>query len=236
MRHVPLLAGLSLLIASGVAASACGGSIQEDDASGAGTGTQTGAFEIYRDGCDAAACDVRPAPEHICAGGYAVTVCTKARGTCGWQVDCSQEPPPGYDPLVPVSSCGHGGDSWLEVCGALPTYDPLDCVHGFAGEPQCEGWNRAPCAWKARCLPPPCDQTGGCNTLDRSKLGATCGAGEPCPAGSTCASINVNAPHEYLPPTCIEGNNPCDALVCAAGRSCYVAESYPAQVGCSKEP
>lgn len=194
--------------------------------------TQAGALEVYRDGCDADACSARPPPQHRCAGGYAVTVCTAARGTCGWQVDCADEPPPDYDGNVSVTSCDGAGTT-VEACGPLPTYDEKDCVYGFIGEPQCESYGGAPCAWSHRCRPQPCEQRGTCNTFDRSKLGEPCDAlSDPCPSGSTCASVFVNL-GETIPPTCIAGN-PCDALTCNDGLTCTVAESYPAQVRCSR--
>lgn len=218
----------SILFLSTTMIAACG--------SEAATDVQVDALEVYRDGCDAGVCDARPAPQHRCVGGYAVTVCTKARGACGWQIDCADEPPPGYDGNVGVSSCDvsrPGGEGpGRERCGPIPDADERDCVYGFFGEPQCESYDRAPCAWSRSCRPQPCEQRGTCNTLDRSKLGASCDANATCPSGSTCASISVNL-GEYVAPTCIEGN-PCDALLCHAGRGCYVAESYPAQVGCGR--
>ena len=194
--------------------------------------SQGGALEVYRDGCDAAACGDRPAPKHRCVGGYELTVCTRARGACGWQVDCADDPPPGYDPAVAVATCGaaDAGATSIE-CGPLPAYDERDCVYGFVGEPQCERYGRSPCAWSRRCRPRPCEQTGTCNTLDRTRLGAPCDAFTTCPEGATCASISVGI-GDQVPPRCIAGS-PCDALTCAAGRTCYVASSYPAQVGCS---
>lgn len=160
-----------------------------------------------------------------------MTVCTKARGTCGWQIDCADQPPPDYDGNVAVSSCD-GPVAPEEACGPLPTYDEKDCVYGFIGEPQCESYGGEPCAWSHRCRPQPCEQLGTCNTLDRSKLGEPCDAENPCPSGASCATIYVNL-GETVPPTCIAGN-PCDALTCNAGRACIVAESYPAQVRCTR--
>jgi hypothetical protein len=210
---------------------ACGGA----NATQAPRGSQTGALEVYRDACDAEACGARPAPWHRCVGGYEVSVCTKARGACGWQIDCADAPPPGYDGNVAVGSCDLGappGAEASEACGPLPAYDDQDCVYGFIGEPQCERYGADPCAWSRRCRPQPCEQRGTCNTLDRSKLGAACDAESPCPSGSTCASIAVNL-GEHVPPTCI-GGNPCDALTCADGLTCHVMESYPAQVACGR--
>lgn len=215
--------GSALFVAS-VALAAC-------SEPAADVGAQAGALEVYRDGCDAAACSARPAPQHRCAGGYPVTVCTMARGECGWQVDCADEPPPDFDPHGSVSSCDGGGAS-AASCGALPAYDDEDCVYGFFGEPVCESHDRAPCAWSRRCRPQPCEQRGTCNTLDRSKLGEPCDAEAPCPSGSSCASIFVNL-GETTPPTCIAGD-PCDALTCSAGLTCTVADSYPAQVRCTR--
>ena len=222
-----VLGASSLLVNVAAAIISCGGTTTTD---GAG-GSQSEALQTYRDGCDEAACGARPAPEHMCAGGYAVSVCTKARGACGWQIDCASEPPPGYDGNVGVSPCDLS-TTGEEACGPLPTADAKDCVYGFIGEPQCERYGSAACAWSRRCRPQPCEQTGTCNTLDRSKLGDTCDAQSPCPAGSTCASISVNL-GESVPPTCIEGD-PCAALTCAPGRSCAVLESYPAQVVCGR--
>lgn len=193
------------------------------------TGNQAETLVVYRDGCDEAACGARIEPPHPCAGGYAVSVCTTARGACSWQVDCASEPPPGEDSSRAVSSCDVGGGP---TCGAVPSFDEKDCVYGFLGEPQCESWDGAACAWTQRCRPQPCEQTGTCNTLDRSKLGETCGIDKPCPEGATCASISVNV-GEYVPPTCILGD-PCSALTCAAGRGCAILESYPAQLVCSR--
>lgn len=192
-------------------------------------GTQTGTLGTYRDGCDAAACGAQPAPKHQCVGGYPASVCTKARGACGWQVDCVKEPPPGYDGAVGVSPCGDATTG--EQCGPQPVLDEKDCVYGFIGKPQCERYGSAACAWSSRCGPQPCNQTGTCNTLDRSKLGGPCGLDTPCPEGSSCASITVNL-GEYIPPTCIQ-NGACP-LTCAGGGSCIVAESYPGQMSCAR--
>ena len=205
---------------------ACGKTATEDD-----TGSESGALGAYRDGCDAAACGPRPAPKHPCVGGYPANVCTRARGTCGWQVDCVADPPAGYDGNVGVSSCGTSPSTASE-CGPLPVYDDKDCVHGFLGVPQCESYDRAACAWSRRCAPPPCDQTGTCNALDRSKLAGPCDAQTPCPSGYSCASISVNI-DESIAPTCIEQSS-CP-LTCAAGKSCLQLDSYPAQVICGKD-
>lgn len=213
----------SLFFASTVVIVACNAGTEGD------ADTQRDALGVYRDGCDAEACGARPAPKHQCVGGHAVTVCTGARGACGWQVDCADEPPPGYDGNVAVSSCDGGGTT-AAACGAVPAYDDKDCVYGFLGDPSCESYDRAPCAWSRRCRPQPCEQRGTCNTLDRSKLGADCDVTKPCPSGSTCASIRVNI-GESVPPTCIAGDA-CSALTCAPGLACMVAESYPAQLGC----
>jgi len=214
------------LLVVGAAIVACGGSTTGSTDGTNGVGSQTGAFQTYRDGCDTAACDAQPPPKHQCVGGYPVSVCTKARGACGWQVDCASEPPPGYDGNVGVSQCP------AATCGPLPTYDDKDCVYGFVvGEPQCERYGAAPCAWTRRCRPQPCEQTNTCKVLDGSKLGAACGGTDSsCPAGSSCASISVNI-GDYVPPTCIQGN-PCDALTCATGRERYILDSHPGQVGC----
>ncbi|MBX3209462.1 MAG: hypothetical protein KF764_30795 [Labilithrix sp.] len=217
----------SSFVFAGLVLVACGGA----SATGGTVGSQTGALGTYRDGCDANACGARPAPQHRCAGGFAVSVCTKARGTCGWQIDCADEPPPEYDGNVGVSSCDVNTTA-AQACGPLPVYDDKDCVYGFIGEPQCERYGNASCAWSHRCRPRPCEQTGTCNVLDRSKLGGTCDAESPCPTGSSCASINVNI-GEHIPPTCVEGDA-CSALTCAAGLQCYVRESYPLQVGCGR--
>lgn len=211
------IAGAALFV-SGLVIAACSSDPDAD------------AFEVHRDGCSADACGARPEPGHGCVGGYAVTVCTKARGACGWQVDCAPEPPPGYDGNVGVGSCDGGGQD-ADACGPVPTYDEKDCVYGFIGEPSCESYDRAPCAWSRRCRAQPCEQLGTCNTLDRSKLGEPCGLEAPCPEGSTCASIRVNI-GESVPPTCIMGD-PCEALTCYGGRDCMMAESYPGQLGCS---
>ncbi len=184
------------------------------------------ALETYRDGCDADTCGPRPSPTQRCVGGYATSVCTKARGACGWQIDCADKPPPEYDGDIPVSSCA------VQECGRVSAYDAKDCVYGFIGEPKCERYGSASCAWSRRCRPQPCDQTRSCNVLDRSKLGAACGLKTPCPSGSRCASINVNS-GEFVSPTCIEGNG-CGALMCAAGLRCYVEASNPAQLGCGR--
>ncbi|MBX3211737.1 MAG: hypothetical protein KF850_06870 [Labilithrix sp.] len=218
------LLGSSLLLATLVLA--CSSTSTTGD-----IGSQTDALEAYRDGCDAGACGARPAPQHQCVGGYAVSVCTKARGACGWQIDCADEPPPDYDGNVGVSPCDVNTTA-EQACGPLPVYDDADCVYGFIGEPQCERYGNASCAWSRRCRPKPCDQSGTCNALDRSKLGAACDAQIPCPTGSSCGSISVNI-GDYVPPTCIEGD-PCSALTCAPGLQCYVAESYPLQVGCGR--
>lgn len=205
---------------------ACNGSVPASNGS-----SQSAALTVYRDGCSAEACGARPEPRYRCAGGYPMTVCTKARGSCSWQIDCVDEPPPDYDGNVSVASCNGPSGSAEEACGPLPTYDEKDCVYGFIGEPQCESYGGASCAWSHRCRPQPCDQRGTCNTLDRSKLGAACDAQNPCPEGSTCGTIYVNL-GETVPPTCIAGN-PCDALTCKTGR-CFVAESYPVQVRCGQ--
>lgn len=218
------LLGSSLLFASLVIA-ACSGK------SDGNAGSQADGLAVYRDGCDADACAARPAPAHLCAGGYAVTVCTKARGACGWQVDCADEAPAGYDGSIGVSSCASLADG-TAPCGQLPSSDEKDCVYGVIGEPQCESYDRQPCAWSQRCRPQPCDQKGTCNTLDRSKLGVPCGADVRCPSGSSCASVFVNL-GETEPPRCIQGD-PCSALTCAPGGECQTQDSYPAQVVCGR--
>lgn len=211
-------------IASGllvvVLVAACGG---EDDEN---VSTGSGALGTYRDGCEAAACGTQPVPVHLCVGGYATSVCTNARGTCGWQTDCLAEPPPGYDGTIGIGSCEVG------ACGALPDADEKDCVYGFLGEPQCERYDRQPCAWARRCRPRPCGETGTCNTLDRSKLGDACDLTTPCPAGYSCASISVNV-GEQVPPTCVQQLS-CP-LTCASGSSCVTMESYPAQIACARD-
>jgi hypothetical protein len=223
------LAGSSCAFAT-VVLVACGGA----SATQGPHGSQTGALEVYRDACDAEACGARPAPWHRCVGGYEVSVCTRARGPCGWQIDCADEAPPDYDGTVGVSSCDMGGSgtTGAEACGPRPDYDDKDCVYGFLGEPQCESYGGAGCAWSRRCRPQPCEQRGTCNTLDRSKLGAPCDAESTCPSGSICASIGVNI-GEHVPPTCVEGTG-CEALTCADGLTCHVMESYPAQIACGR--
>lgn len=188
------------------------------------------ALGTYRDGCDEAACGTQPSPKHPCVGGYPVSVCTQARGTCGWQVDCVAEPPAGYDGNVGVGPCGD--PTVGEQCGALPAYDDKDCVYGFVTKPQCERYGNAACAWSRRCGPQPCEQTGTCNTVDRSKLGGPCDAQTPCPEGYSCASISVNI-GEYIPPTCVQGNS-CPLTCAAPGASCHILESYPGQIVCGR--
>lgn len=203
---------------------ACGKTTTEDS-----TASESGALGTYRDGCDADACGPRTEPKHQCIGGYPSNVCTKARGSCGWQVDCVAKPPADYDGAVGVSPCG-SDPSTGEECGPLPPQDEKDCVYGFLGTPQCERYGNAACAWSHRCAPQPCDQTGTCNTLDRSKLGAACDASTPCPNGYGCASITVNI-GESIPPTCVaESGCP---LTCAAGKSCIQLDSYPGQITCA---
>lgn len=211
---------LTALLASALFV-ACG------DSSDPSAGSGQSALGTYRDGCDESSCGAQPAPPHSCVGGYPASVCTKARGACGWQVDCVSQPPPGYDGNAAVGFCPNAAS-----CGAVPTYDDLDCVWGFLGEPSCERRGSAPCTWSRRCRPEPCDRTGTCNTLDRSKVGEPCGNGERCPEGSSCNSVSVNI-GDRVPASCILGN-PCEALTCAAGRRCAILESYPGQVVCGQ--
>ena len=187
------------------------------------TGTQSGALGTYRDGCDAATCGDRPAPKHSCTGGYPSSVCTKARGACGWQVDYLHDPPADFDGSIGVSPCSD--------CGTQPAFDDKDCVYGFIGEPQCEKYGTAACGWTRRCRPQPCDQTGTCNVLDRSKLGGACDIKTPCPTGYSCASIAVNI-GENIPPTCVKPDS-CP-LTCAAGTSCAILDSFPGQIVCGR--
>lgn len=206
---------------------ACNGATTDREPS---TGSQKGALGTYRDGCDEAACGALPAPKHRCIGGYAASVCTKARGTCGWQVDCAKDPPTDYNPNIGVSPCGDATTG--EACGAQPAWDDKDCVYGFVNtKPQCESYDRAACAWSRSCAPQPCSETGTCNILDRSKLGAACDAKTQCPDGYLCASITVNI-GEYIAPVCVPRDG-C-VLTCADGGSCFYLESYPEQLGCGK--
>lgn len=198
------------------------------DTSDPPAGSGQSALGTYRDGCDANVCGAQPTPARSCFGGYPTSVCTKARGACGWQVDCVSDPPPDFFAGGAIGNCPDAASS----CGAVPAFDELDCVWGYSGEPTCERLDKNPCTWTRRCRPAPCDRTGTCNTLDRSKVGARCGNGETCPEGSSCNSVSVNF-DDYVPASCILGN-PCDALTCAAGRSCAILESFPGQVVCGK--
>lgn len=225
LRRIALGAGFTAGFTALVVA--CGGGTT----SSSGTGTQSGALGTYRDGCDEAACGAQPAPKHQCVGGYPASVCTKARGACGWQVDCVAQPPPGYDGTIGVGACGDATKG--EQCGAQPSWDDKDCVYGFINQAQCENYGGAGCAWSRRCAPQPCEQKGTCNTLDRSKLGPSCAdldAAPSCPDGYSCASITVNI-GEYVPPVCIP-NGVCPLTCATPGDACFTLESYPGQMGC----
>lgn len=203
---------------------ACGGSTATSSGNaGGGSGGLTGQ-------CAATECSGQTAPKHECVGGVPKTGCYPKDGEgCRLRIDCVPRDPSAPPDTRGVGSCPQG-------CGAEPTFDPADCLYGFAGKgPSCESMDGAPCAWSRRCLPKPCSPAEGtCNVLDRSVLGAPCGLedNQRCPAGSDCASITVNI-GEYIEPTCIKGD-PCSALTCAAGASCIVLESYPAQVACAR--
>ncbi|AKU95983.1 hypothetical protein AKJ09_02647 [Labilithrix luteola] len=178
--------------------------------------------------CPASACDGQTTPPHQCVGGVASPVCAQqADGSCRKQIDCAKPDPNAPGNSGSVSSCPEG------ACGPQPSFDPADCVYGFASNtPSCEAHDRSVCTWHQRCRPKPCSiEEGTCNVVDRSRLGASCGLNEPCPSGSSCVGFNVGI-GDSIAPVCVEGN-PCALMTCAEGKQCAILESYPGQVVCS---
>jgi hypothetical protein len=180
------------------------------------------------------ACAGKQVPDFLCAGGKRQPRCNLlASGESRWQIDCLRDveetaPSPG----TVFSACA--------ACAEQPAWDDAACQWGFAGAPACLRFdNGASCTWWRTCRPKPCSDPNPdpqCNTLVSSKLGAPCDEANPwrpCPEGSSCASVFVNAGDPVVPPTCIIGR-PCDALVCAPGKVCSSTDSSPSFVRCGE--
>jgi hypothetical protein len=180
---------------------------------------------------DDAACAGKPVPPHRCVGGKREPRCnTLASGESRWQIDCLRGV---ADPAIsPTSAIGLCTDA--TVCGAQPAWDETDCVWGFVADAACEKIDMNPCAWSRACKPKPCtDDDPSCNRIVRSKVGGSCGQSAPCAAGSTCATVTVNAGDPIVGPACI-AEPACDVLVCAAGLSCARLTSFPEQIVCAR--
>lgn len=182
--------------------------------------------ETAQVGSGESACDDGPVPAHECVGGVPKPRCNVVDGAPRWQIDCVPRDPNAPPDMRGLSPCSPA------QCGAEPAWDARDCVYGFAGSSaSCESLDRAACAWTRRCLPKPCSlEEGTCSVVDQEKVGPPCSKTGRCPEGYGCATIGADI-GVVREPTCIRGPL-CDAITCAAGKTCRVTLSEPAGVGC----
>jgi|GEM_PF-3151805 len=67
--------------------------------------------------------------------------------------------------------------------------------------------------------------------FDRAKAGPPCDTDNGCPTGMSCTVYAASGGGEKL---CATRGRECAPLTCAAGTECTIAESFPAQAGCSR--